>query len=148
MVYGEYGRIAQLQLREAGSGYVIRNDLGEFVEAGCRKYPHIDDPFINELLASRDGLEAAARLGIPKIIIQTDCSSLAELWQDERQTRSEGAHVLGEMKMMCVNFQEVKLLFLGRDAKEALSVVDFVCFDVIPGFLTELIQPECSHYPV
>jgi hypothetical protein len=53
--------------REAGSGYVIRNYLGEFVEAGCRKYPHIDDPFISELLASRDGLEAAARLGISKL---------------------------------------------------------------------------------
>lgn len=32
--------------------------------------------------------------------------------------------------------------------KEALSVIDFVPFGVIPGFLTELIQSECSHYPV
>lgn len=58
--------------REAGSGYVIRDANGVFVEAGCRKHLHIDDPFISEVLACMEGLEAAARLGIPKIILQTD----------------------------------------------------------------------------
>jgi hypothetical protein len=53
------------------------------------------------------------------------------------------------------SFQEVELLFLGRDAnkvahpcaKEALSVVDFVRFDVIPGYLADVIQSDCNHHP-
>jgi ribonuclease HI len=64
---------------KAGSCYVLRNDLAEFVEAGCRKHAHVDDPLVSELLACRDGLEAAVRLGIPKFIIQTDCSSVVDM---------------------------------------------------------------------
>lgn len=141
---------------EAGSGYVIRDESGGFVEAGCRKHANVEDPFISELLACREGVEAAARLAIPRLIIQTDCKTLVDLWQDGMQQRSEGAHILSEMQMMCKNFQEVKLLHVGRDAnnaahkcaKEALSVVNFIRFDVIPGFLTDLIQSDCKHYPV
>jgi hypothetical protein len=57
---------------EAGSGYVIRDHQGVFEEAGCMKHRYGDDPFISELLASREGLEAAVCRGIPKIIIKTD----------------------------------------------------------------------------
>jgi ribonuclease HI len=143
-------------LKVAGSGYIIRNHNGELMEAGCRKQNHVDDPFVSEILAAREGLEAAARLGIPKVIIQTDCLSLERVWREEVQVRIEGAHIISEMKGLCSSFQEVKLLFLGRDAnkaahmcaKEALSVVDFVRFDVIPGFLADVIQSDCNHRPV
>ena len=78
------------------------------------------------------------------------------MWQDDKVVRIEGAHIVRELKELSSSFQEVKLLFLGRDAnkaahlcaKEALSVLDFVRFDVIPGFLTDVIQSECNHYPV
>jgi ribonuclease HI len=143
-------------LKVAGSGYIIRNHNGELMEVGCRKHNHVDDPFVSEILAAREGLEAAARLGIPKVIIQTDCLSLERVWREEVQVRIEGAHIISEMKGLCSSFQEVKLLFLGRDAnkaahmcaKEALSVVDFVRFDVIPGFLADVIQSDCNHRPV
>jgi hypothetical protein len=54
------------------------------------------------------------------------------------------------------NFQEVKFLYIGRDAnkvahryaKEALSVVGSVRFDVMPGFLADVFQSDCNHFPV
>ena len=60
------------------------------------------------------------------------------------------------MKKLCASFQEVKLLFISRNAnkvahrcaKEALPVLDSFRFDVIPGFLADIIQSECNHYPV
>jgi hypothetical protein len=58
--------------REDGSGYIIRNDMGELIEAGCFKHPHIIDPHTSELLAWREGLEAAVRLGISEVILQTE----------------------------------------------------------------------------
>jgi hypothetical protein len=70
-------------------------------EAGCSKHAHVEDPFISELLACREGLEAAARLGIPKIILQTDCSSLVDLWKDGKEQRITGAHIIKEMQDMC-----------------------------------------------
>jgi hypothetical protein len=72
---------------EAGSGYVIRNDTTGFVEAGCSKHAYVEDPFISELLACRERLEAVAMLGIPKIILQADCSSLVDLWKDGKEQR-------------------------------------------------------------
>jgi hypothetical protein len=60
------------------------------------------------------------------------------------------------MKGLSSSFEEVKLLFLGCDAnkaehlcaKEALSLVDFVRFDVLHGFLADVIQSDCNHYSV
>jgi hypothetical protein len=86
-------------------------------------------------------------LGIPKIILQTDCSSLVDLWKDGKEQMIIGAHIVKEMQDMCQLFQEVRLLYIGRDAnnaahrcgKEALSIVNFVCFDVILGFLSNVI---------
>ena len=126
-------------MSEARSRYVIRDHCGVFVEAGCNRHSYVADLFISELLASREGLEAAAQLGIPKVIIQTNCSSLEKLWQEKCQSRTEGAHVVREMKVLCSGFQEVKLLHVGRDAnkaraKEALSIGSF-CFDEYLDFL-------------
>jgi hypothetical protein len=50
----------------AGSGYVIRGDTGVFIEAGCCKHQQVEDPFISELLASHEGIEAAVRRGLSK----------------------------------------------------------------------------------
>jgi hypothetical protein len=49
--------------REARSGYVIHNDHGYFMEAGCRKHSDLDDHFISEVLVSTEGLGAVATLG-------------------------------------------------------------------------------------
>jgi hypothetical protein len=45
----------------AGAGYVIRDCDDNLIEGGCSRHPSVDDPFISELLACRDGLEADAR---------------------------------------------------------------------------------------
>jgi hypothetical protein len=54
--------------------------MGELIEAGCFKHPHIIDPHTSELLAWREGLEAAVRLGISEVILQTECRNLVKLW--------------------------------------------------------------------
>jgi hypothetical protein len=67
-----------------------------------------------------------------------------------------GAHIIKVMKFLCNSFQEVKLLRIGREgnkvahccAREALSLVNHVRFDVILGFPTDVIQSECSRCPV
>jgi hypothetical protein len=48
---------------EARSRYIIHNDHGEFVQAGCLKHSDLDDHFINEVLVSKEGIGAATTLG-------------------------------------------------------------------------------------
>jgi hypothetical protein len=49
--------------REAGSGFIIIDELGCFIAARCDPLEGVVYPFISELLASREGLEDAKRRG-------------------------------------------------------------------------------------
>ena len=77
----------------AGSRFVIRDDTGSFIQARYVRQKLIEDPFLSELLACLEGLEAAVRMGLERVIIQTDCSGLVTLWQDVRNIRMEGIHI-------------------------------------------------------
>jgi ribonuclease HI len=112
----------------------------------------VKDAFISELLACREGLEAAVRLKLTKVILQTDSSFLMSLCQDVRQVRAYGAHILNELKVISQQLQAFKLLYLNRTtnfaahvcAREALSIDSFLCFDVTPGFLLRALQADCN----
>ena len=60
----------------------------EFMKDGCCKHSFIGNPFISELLASKERLEATITLGIPKIIIQTECNSSEDMWLDEKKNKN------------------------------------------------------------
>jgi hypothetical protein len=45
----------------AGAGIVVRNNVGEFLAAACRRYNYVDDPFTIELLACRDAMLVAVQ---------------------------------------------------------------------------------------
>ena len=140
--------------RVAGSGYVLRDSEGVLIEGGCHRHLRVVDPFISELLALRDGLEAAVRRNLAQVIVQTDCASLVSLWQYPRQLRMEGSHILIELKKTRAMRSRLSSFFnyLNRSAnfaahtcaKEALSIVNPFCFDVTPGFLLRVIQADCN----
>jgi hypothetical protein len=67
------------------------------------------------MLACRDGLEAAARLSIPNFILflkrkhseyhyPDRHEGSLEMWDDEKQIRTEGAHIIYEIKDRCSSF--------------------------------------------
>jgi hypothetical protein len=91
-----------------GSGFVIRDDLATFIQAGSIKQSHVEDSSVSELLGCREGLEAASRIGLEKVIIQTDCSGLVSLWY------GECIHILKELKVLSSTFQDFKILFVKR----------------------------------
>lgn len=138
--------------RRAGSGFVIRGSQGQFVAAGCTLHRGINDPFMSELLACRDGLEEAAHRGLQNVVLQTDCSNLVDLWHDPRRLRLDGIHILDDLKMISQSFQVFKLLYIGREAnsaahvcaREALSIDSPRCFDIIPGFLSDTLRSDCN----
>ena len=84
--------------------------------------------------------------------MQTDCSNLVSLCHDDRHVQMEGVHILNELKSLSTSFQAFKLLHVNRSAnfaahtyaKEALSIVVPLCFDVTPGFLLRSIQADCN----
>lgn len=55
----------------AGSGFIIRDEHGNFIQAGSVRHEHIEDPFMGELLSCREGLEATKMKGCAKVLLQT-----------------------------------------------------------------------------
>lgn len=131
-----------VQNRVSGSGHDVRDYLGTFIEACMSQYKDIDDPFISELFACRDGIDAAIRMGVQQVIVYIDCSNIVYLWHDIGALGVNGAHMMKEIKQMSESFQGFKLLWIRREAnwathlcaKETLSFSSCTCFDVIFGF--------------
>ncbi|GJN20559.1 hypothetical protein PR202_gb07951 [Eleusine coracana subsp. coracana] len=73
--------------RSGGWGFVIRNGVGEVLEAGAGKIEWAQDALQTEALAAMKGLEKASYWGMPRIILETDaanlgCALTSEVWDD------------------------------------------------------------------
>jgi hypothetical protein len=69
-----------------GVGVIVRDHMGEFVVAECRKYEHITDPGTTELLACRDALMLAKARGWTHVVVETDYPARRSLGEER------GAH--------------------------------------------------------
>ena len=93
---------------------------------------------------------AARESRVVNLIIETDCSNIKSLWESKAGERIESYHILCELRFLASFFQGVKLLYVSRSsnkvahsaAKEALRVDHVMNYDVIPGFLIEVVQSE------
>lgn len=65
----------QTSANMAGTGAVVRDDRGAFVEACSTPYMEINIPQVIEALALRDGVRFARQQGFHKVIVETDCQS-------------------------------------------------------------------------
>jgi ribonuclease HI len=127
----------------AGAGIVVRNNEGAFIAAACRRYNHIEDLLSIVLMACRDAMVFAIQQNYTKVMIETDCQAVVEMWRRRKDNVLSGVHLIREMQIYEESFQECELIFVRRSsnkaahqcAEEALVieslVVDFVA---IPGF--------------
>lgn len=135
----------------AGAGVVVRDSLGAFVAAECRKYDYIADPRIAELLACRDAVALAHSKGWSHVELETDCQAIVFAWDSLKDQLSAQYQIFREMKDYISNFQGFVFHFVRRDANKAahvcaryaLSLDSSSCmFDVNPGWLIEAVQSD------
>jgi ribonuclease HI len=135
----------------AGAGVVARDENGSFVVAECRRYDHIIDPEIAEVLACRDALVLAQSRGWNHIEVETDCQTVVGMWKNEKTQKSACHQVLQEMKAIVSNFQGFTFSFVRREANKAahtcartaLSLVNHATvYEVTPGFLIDVVQSD------
>jgi ribonuclease HI len=135
----------------AGAGMIVRDDQGQFIRAKCKQYANIQDPFVIELLACWEAIEWAHQAGMQKVCVETDCQTVVSAWQEEKEQRSAVFQIVQEMKQLCSVFQGLKFIFVRREANRAAngcarhalsSSITELCFDVSPGFLSEVVQAE------
>jgi hypothetical protein len=78
----------------AGTGVIVRDHTGGFVVAECRKYSHIVDPGMVELLACRDAVWLAKARGWSHIVVETDCQLTVKEWNEGKVQRSASALIM------------------------------------------------------
>ena len=118
--------------------------------ARTARYDGLVDPETLEMLACRDAILAAVEKGIRKVVIETDCSNIKNLWESMKGERTASFYILCEMRSLVISFQGFELLYPSRSlnraahltAKEALHSNTIINHDVVPGFLIAILQSE------
>ena len=88
---------------KGGAGGVARSSCS-FLGAWSKPSPGVTDPFIAEALAVRDGVIFACLRGYTHVIVETDCSEVANLWITRHGSRSVVAPILLEIGELSGSF--------------------------------------------
>jgi ribonuclease HI len=141
----------------AATGGVARDRDG-FRSAWCRVYHGIKDPLIIEALAMRDALVEALKQNFDKVVAETDCSELVQLWVERSNSRAVISPIISEIGELCANFTSFELVQVRRTANSvAHECARFACahgvpadwMDESPSFLSYSLLADCnSDYPV
>jgi hypothetical protein len=82
-----------LEARTGGAGGVARSH-STLLGAWSKPYPGVRDPLITEALALRDGVLFARLRGYLKVVMETDCLEVVNLWNTRHDSRSVVAPIV------------------------------------------------------
>jgi ribonuclease HI len=138
-----------------GCGVVFRDYHGGFLRGVCHLFPSVADAGQAELLACRQGLEVAKELGLGKVLLETDCSTVVSKLQCEEKDRSIHGHLVEEIKVLLRDFAEVGVRHASRSCNGAAhslakdGCVNKLCktwVGVPPGYLVDILASDSSGF--
>ena len=142
-----------MEARRGGVGGVARSSTA-LKAAWCKPYSGITDPLIAEALAVRDGVIFAKLRGYDKVVIETDCMEIVDLWNSRQAHRAVVAPILLEIGEHACSFSSFFVQHVCRSAnfsahlcaKQASTLEVTNCWlDVIPSFLvTSLLADDAG----
>ena len=113
----------------------------------------VTDPLIAEALALREGVIVANLRGFKKIIMETDCLEVVNLWNTRHGSRSIVAPILLQIGELCNNFDVFILQHVTRSANgpahlcakraSTLNVTES-WLEMTPSFLISSLLVDCS----
>jgi hypothetical protein len=92
-----------LKRHEGGWGYIIRDEVGDVISAGCGRVDHLLNPFQAEVIACLQGAQAAVDLGISRAIIETDALQLCHAMKSSDYDLSEVGLLIQELRSLVSN---------------------------------------------
>jgi ribonuclease HI len=130
---------------------VIRDERGVFQTGQATWYERALDACSMESVACRDGLQLAARLGLRRVAVETDCLQFVHPWRKESQ-RSVIDPILKEIDEVCLAFQEFSISCVSRScnkvahvlAKQVYASHRLETWHVTPTCVYDLIMFEAS----
>lgn len=96
----------------------MRDDEGVYLGAECRKYGHVSEPAVVELLVCRDAMSLVLQKSWQFIEIEIDCQVVVNAWNNKEVDRSVCGQIVREMKSWVSSFQGFNLCFARRTANK------------------------------
>jgi ribonuclease HI len=97
-----------------GAGFILRNDRGQVLLAGSRRFAHIQDPELAEAVALRYALFCCLQANFLEVSAVSDCSNLIAKIKDRDRDRSASGVVISDIKKMVDRFSSVNFSHQGR----------------------------------
>jgi hypothetical protein len=133
-----------LDARKGGAGGIVRFSFASFLGAWSKPLLGITDPFIAEALALREGAIFANLCGFSKVLLETDCLEVVDLWKTRHSSRSVVTSILQDIGELALNFLFFDIQHVSRSAnnpahlcaKLACTLTGTSCWlECIPDFL-------------
>jgi ribonuclease HI len=141
-----------LEARKGGAGGVARSK-STYLGAWSKPLLGITDPLIAEALALREGVLFAHLRGFQKVVMETDCLEVVDLWNSRHGSRSTVTPILQDIGELALNFTLFVIQHVSRSANHSAHLcAKYACtllgtsswLDCIPDFLVVSIQAERS----
>ena len=107
-----------LDARRGGAGGVARSH-SEYLGAWSKPYEGISDPLVAEALALRDGVIFAKLRGYLKVVMETDCLEVVNLWNSRHGSRAAVAPILQEIGELVSSFSSFTIQHVMRSANNS-----------------------------
>jgi hypothetical protein len=105
-----------------GVGVVIRNHVGDFKMAFCKKIHRVEDPDLAEALAVRCAVVFAKEHNLRNIIVALDCQNIIKKLQSPKLDRSQVGTIVCDVKNL-VTETPFSFMYTRRSCNEAAHVL-------------------------
>lgn len=99
----------------AASGLALRDYEGRVCGGRAKWYDHCLNALTAEALACRNGMLYAQERGVQKLMLETDCQVLVNLWSGRACQKSEIDSLLKQMDGLSRSFEALELMFISRN---------------------------------
>ncbi|XP_042942894.1 uncharacterized protein LOC122277073 [Carya illinoinensis] len=112
-----------IEYRKVGIGLILRDSTGTVVMAATISETEVNDPSTIELLAILRGMQMCIPLGIPKLMVESDCLMLVNELQSSQAPSSVNSNLVMEVKNLMSCFHEVLFEHVNRTCNGVAHVL-------------------------
>ncbi|KAK1629097.1 hypothetical protein QYE76_003412 [Lolium multiflorum] len=133
-------------------GAIVRDDHGNTIFSAWSPIPRCATPEEAEAIAVLEGLRLASALDSP-CYLETDCKSIIDSWNDNKNWRSQAGIVINEAKQAALSFQNLKIEFIPRTANSAAHLLaafsrstscNGLLYGSVPECILDQVLSDCN----
>ena len=138
-------------------GFIVRYGAGDFIAAAAGKLAHIRDPLHAEAEASLEAIEAAADLGVQRVVFESDCQVLVNALKSKEFDVAEVGVLIREARSLCcASFESAEFTFCRRECNKVAHVLAQQAYRALvplsiwtenaPVCVSVLVASECAEH--